>query len=210
MIRVLPALAVALVLSALGFFLFWPTLQRLLYPIDYQSTVETVADRYLLDRSLIYAVIFEESHFNVRAKSRQGALGLMQILPETGEFIGQSLLIDQPFREETLFEPDENILFGGWYLRYLLDRYDRDLDRSLAAYNAGESNVDRWIKQGETGIPFPETANFVKRVKETKKIYEAIYGNLASRQTEEKPKSGLEKEKLDLEENTFEKLKSAL
>jgi soluble lytic murein transglycosylase len=101
-------------------------------------------------------------------------IGLMQILPETGEFIARSTG-GTGFVEADLRDPDLNVRYGTWLLRYLLDRYDGDVETALAAYHAGAGNVDRWRATG-TGIAFPETRDYVDAVTAVKKIYARAYG----------------------------------
>lgn len=106
------------------------------------------ADKYDLDPSLISAVIRTESAFNSRAISRKGAMGLMQLMPGTAREMG----VKDPF------DPDENIEGGARYLKYLIDKYDGDLTRALAAYNAGPKRV-------ETSSQLPtETKAYIRRV----------------------------------------------
>jgi len=109
------------------------------------------ADAFRLDKALIKAVIKVESDFNPRVVSRKGAKGLMQLMPETAEEVG----VRNPF------DPSQAIYGGSWYLRKMLDSFNRNLDYALAAYNAGPNAVRKY-----GGIPpFEETQNYVRRVK---------------------------------------------
>ena len=120
---------------------------------DYAALIEETAYRESVPPYLVAAIMGVESSFNARAVSNKGARGLMQVMPDTARRFG--------FDAARLHDPVHNIAAGATYLRWLLDRYDGDLDRVLAAYNAGEGAVDRY-----DGIPpYKETQNFVKRVR---------------------------------------------
>ena len=113
--------------------------------------VRALAPDYGIDAELVLAVIEVESSFNARARSPKNARGLMQLLPATARRFGV----------RDIWDPAQNLMGGMAYLQTLLERYQGDLDRSLAAYNAGEHAVNRF-----GGIPpYQETRNYVKRVK---------------------------------------------
>jgi soluble lytic murein transglycosylase-like protein len=112
--------------------------------------VQAAAERHNLDPALVKAVISTESGWNPSAISRKGAVGLMQLIPETAERFGVG----------NAFDPAQNVEGGTSYLKQLLDRYNGDLSKSLAAYNAGERAVDQ-----SGGIPaYPETERYVQKV----------------------------------------------
>ena len=147
---------------------------RLRYPLRYSQIVRTHAKNYDLDPSLLAAVIYTESKFNPGARSGAGAIGLMQLLPDTARGIavrtgGNAFVVSD------LLVPELNIRYGAWYLRHLLDRYD-DERTALAAYHAGQGNVDRWRRQG-VAIQFPATRSYVAKVERVKEIYARVYAN---------------------------------
>ena len=146
--------------------------QRIRYPLRYEAIVRGHADNYDLDPSLLAAVIYTESRFNANARSSAGAIGLMQLLPATARGIavrtgGNAFVVDD------LYVPELNVRYGAWYLRHLLDRYG-DERTALAAYHAGQGNVDRWRALG-VGIQFPETRSYVSKVERVKRIYADSY-----------------------------------
>jgi len=147
--------------------------ERLWYPLRYEQIVRGHARNYDLDPALLAAVIYQESKFKPDARSSSGAIGLMQLLPDTAKGIALHTG-GTAFRVDDLYDPELNIRYGAWYLRHLLDKYG-DERTALAAYNAGQDNVDRWRRSG-SGIVFPETRAYVKRVEELKKIYRDAYG----------------------------------
>ncbi len=130
------------------------------------------AENYRLEPQLLAAVIYQESKFDRDARSASGAVGLMQLLPETGQGIADRTGGNE-WRPEDLLNPELNIRYGAWYLRHLLDKYG-DEELALAAYNAGQTNVDRWRDEG-VGIQFPETQHYVERVAELKEMYARTY-----------------------------------
>jgi soluble lytic murein transglycosylase len=134
--------------------------------------VRTHARNYGLEPALLAAVIYQESRFRSDARSSSGAIGLMQLLPTTAKGIAIRTG-GARFRLDDLYDPEINVRYGSWYLRHLLQKYD-DEETALAAYNAGQDNVDRWLRNG-TGIEFPETRHYVRRVRELKGIYRRSY-----------------------------------
>jgi soluble lytic murein transglycosylase len=147
---------------------------RLRYPLEYEHIIRGHAGNYELDAALIAAVIFRESGFDVDAVSSSGAVGLMQVLPDTGLAIAE-LTGGREFRTDDLYDPEINVRYGSFYLRRLLRKYNGDVPLALAAYNAGQSNVDEWLRNGQ-GILFPETREYVDDVVELQARYREAYG----------------------------------
>jgi soluble lytic murein transglycosylase len=146
--------------------------ERLWYPLRYEQIVRGHARNYDLDPALLAAVIYQESKFKASARSSSGAIGLMQLLPDTAKGIAVHTG-GTSFRVDDLYDPEINVRYGAWYLRHLLQKYG-DERTALAAYNAGQDNVDRWRRSG-LGIQFPETRAYVKRVEDLKQIYRDAY-----------------------------------
>ena len=145
---------------------------RIRYPLRYQAIVRGHADNYQLDPAFLAAVIYQESKFNAHARSSSGAIGLMQLLPATAEGIAVHTGGSR-FRVPDLDDPEINVRYGSWYLRHLLDKYG-DERTALAAYNAGQDNVDHW-RVDRLGIPFAETRHYVNRVEHLKTLYRRGY-----------------------------------
>jgi soluble lytic murein transglycosylase len=148
---------------------------RLWYPLRYSTNVRVYASQDRLDPALLAAVIESESKFNADAHSGAGAVGLMQLTPATAQGIAEATGGSR-FRVSDLTNPDINIRYGAWYLRHLLDRYGEDERLALAAYNAGEDNVDRWQRE-HVGIQFEETRDYVNKVERLKKLYRRVYAS---------------------------------
>jgi soluble lytic murein transglycosylase len=146
---------------------------RIWYPLKYETIVRGHARNYRLDPALLAAVIDQESKFRSTVKSRSGAIGLMQLLPDTAKGIAVHTGGTR-FRVDDLYNPEINVRYGAWYLRHLIDKYG-DERTALAAYNAGQENVDEWRRRGE-GIAFSETRHYVKRVEHLKTLYRRGYG----------------------------------
>ena len=149
-----------------------PWYARLWYPLRYTSIVRAHAANYDLNPALLAAVIEQESKFRADAKSSAGAIGLMQLLPATAEGIaihtgGSKFVVSD------LYNPEINVRYGAWYLHHLMQKYG-DERTALAAYNAGQQNVDGWRAQGE-GIQFAETRSYVDKVERLKGIYRRTY-----------------------------------
>ena len=169
LIALFVATAIGFYFGAKGLYLIY--LQNK-YPLKYATQIATYSTRYSLEPSLVSAVIYEESSFDPNSNSAKGAVGLMQILPETGRYIAGKLR-EEDFAESSLTDAETNIRYGCYYLSYLSQRYG-NLDNVLAAYNAGEGNVDKWLKNGDK-VPFLETENFIKRVKTSQEYYKRLY-----------------------------------
>ena len=119
-------------------------------------------------------MIESESKFNPNARSDAGAVGLMQLTPTTAKGIAQ-YTGGSRFRVSDLTNPDINIRYGAWYLGHLINKYGNER-LALAAYNAGQQNVDRW-RQEHVGIQFSETRDYVSKVERLKKIYRKAYAS---------------------------------
>jgi len=155
-----------------------PWFERLRYPLRYSEYVRVHARENGVDPALLAAVIYQESKFNADARSKSGAIGLMQLTAQTAHGIALRTG-GARFRTDDLLDPEINIRYGAWYLGHLEHKY-RSVRLALAAYNAGQGNVDRWL-QSSRGIGFPETRAYVNRVEHLERIYrDAWHGSLYS------------------------------
>ena len=145
---------------------------RIWYPLRYSTIVRAHAHNYDLNPALLAAVIDEESKFRADAKSSAGAVGLMQLLPATAKGIAIHTG-GSKFVTSDLYDPEINVRYGAWYLHHLLQKYG-DERLALAAYNAGQQNVDTWRAEGKD-IQFPETRAYVDKVERLKGIYRRTY-----------------------------------
>lgn len=158
-------------------------LQRQLYPRHYVEYVTRYADKYDVPANLIYAVIDTESGFRADVISHAGAVGLMQLMPVTFEWLTEYQLREHlPPRK--ISDPETNVRYGVFYLRWLYDRYGH-WEEACAAYNAGHGNVDKWLQDGELTdkdgrllidhIPKDETRAYVKKVRTAYAAYAHLY-----------------------------------
>jgi soluble lytic murein transglycosylase len=136
---------------------------------------------------MVYSVIKTESGFRTDAVSKKGAIGLMQITEKTGLWIADKLG-DKDYVREDLKNPEVNIKYGCWYLSYLLERFEGNNELALAAYNAGEGTVMRWIADNDIkwrgleikSVPYPETERYLVRVNRIYFVYKTLYPEMDS------------------------------
>lgn len=147
------------------------------YPLKYKKEIIKWGEEYSVSPSIIASVIYAESGFNKDAKSDNGAIGLMQILPSTAKWVCGQINID--YNNQTLFEPEKNIQIGSYYLKYLMNKFNH-LNTVLASYNAGEGNVMLWLINSEYSndkstiktTPFKQTNAYIEKVNSVIDIYQ--------------------------------------
>ncbi len=150
------------------------------YRTEYEEEVESSAERYGVDKALVYAVIKTESNFNANAKSDIGAVGIMQITEQTFDWLSWRLKTDE-YAFEDLYEPKVCIEYGTYFLGYLCEKYN-DIGLAVAAYHAGAGKVDSWIESGDIDpenfspedIKGAKTAHYVEKVLKAYKKYSDI------------------------------------
>ena len=145
---------------------------RVLYPIDHVERLTHWSTVHDVDPALVGALVRAESRYRANAVSSKGAIGLMQIMPETGTWIAEQLGI-VAFDPSTLVDPDVSLRLGTWYLASLLGRFGAPR-LALQAYNAGPSRALEWLDHPED--VFPETESYVKRVLQSVFIYRTYLG----------------------------------
>jgi len=155
-------------------------INNLLFPLANQKIVNYEADNQNLDPALIYAVTKKESHFMHDVGSYKGAQGLMQLMPRTAKGIAKKL--KDRFDRNNLKEAKTNIKYGSFYLREMLNMYGNNLVLAAAAYNAGPTNVKRWLEKYNNMpadawiemVPYRETRNYIKNVMSYTAIYQMM------------------------------------
>jgi soluble lytic murein transglycosylase len=155
--------------------------QGRLYPMKYETEIKEAAATYDVDPYLLAAVAKAESGFDPRAESAAGALGMMQLMPDTAVWIQGRDDWDGGAVDD-LRDPEASLALGAYYLHYLTDLYDGDVRLALAAYNAGQGTVAGWLREagtpetlGSEDIPFPETRDFVDRVEKFRDLYRDVH-----------------------------------
>lgn len=155
------------------------------YPIAYTELIQRYAKEFELDPYLVTAIMRCESSNDPLAVSHKGAIGLMQIMPDTGVWIAHKLDLDDSYREEQLYEPETNVRFACWYLQFLTNRLHGDRTCMIAAYNAGHRSVENWLEDpaySSNGtlhtIPFPETERYYGKVTTAYDKYKTLYPEL--------------------------------
>ncbi|HBI04789.1 MAG TPA: lytic transglycosylase [Paenibacillaceae bacterium] len=155
---------------------------KIIFPVSYKQEIKNSAAHHNVDPYLIMAIIKIESKYNPRRVSKKGAVGLMQVMPNTAKWIIEEANFSK-MAKEYLDEPDLNIELGSWYVNFLYKEFDNNLYATIAAYNAGPGNVRKWLNDGvwdgqkETieKIPFGETRHYVQRVLYYQDKYRKIY-----------------------------------
>ena len=154
---------------------------RIIYQKDYSEYVYKYSEENDIDPLLTYAIIKAESNFKQNVESKSGAIGLMQLMPDTAKEIAENL--GEELTIEELYDAEKNIMIGTKYYSTLIKKYDGHIELALAAYNAGIGNVDNWINDGilkEDGsnvedIPYKETNMYVRKILRDYEIYQNLY-----------------------------------
>lgn len=156
--------------------------KKYLYPYPYAQIVDKYAKKYNMDNTLVAGIILAESKFVPKAKSHRGAIGLMQIMPETGQWIAKNIN-DKSYNDAKLYDPETNIHYGVWYLSFLMKEFNSNEILAIAAYNAGHGQIEHWqdIYHWDSSfndykkIPYEETRTYVQKVLKNKSSYKKLY-----------------------------------
>jgi len=180
------AIILVLILAVMGAVLLFSSEETIpetvaVYPMEFSDLIRKHAAEFGLDPAHVASVILAESSYDPRAVSGVNAQGLMQILPDTGQWLAGKFKED--YIEGCLFDPETNIRYGCWYLGFLMDRYHGDITCASVAYHSGQGNVDKWLKDpaysldGRTfhTIPGERAAVYVNRILEYYEKYVELY-----------------------------------
>ncbi|MCL1832778.1 MAG: lytic transglycosylase domain-containing protein [Oscillospiraceae bacterium] len=178
--------AILLVINAFFYERIETAYLRRTHPLEYEELVRASAQEYGVCEYLIYAIIKTESGFEPDAESNVGARGLMQLMPETFEW-----LRDYQLREgesgivfDAMYQPEHNIRYGTYLIAYHMQNYNNNIKAAAAAYHAGAGEVNEWYDSGfsfdDHDIPIPDTAHYVNKIVKSYEVYLRLY------ETEEK------------------------
>ena len=177
-------LAIALIVGFLVD-IIWTVADRKVYPQKYSEYVTKYAELYNVPEDVIYATIKVESSFDPEAISIAGARGLMQMLPSTFEWLTTDEHLGENLTPNLLYDPEVNIRYGTYYLKYLYTKFNYNWNTACAAYNGGEGNVSKWLEDdnysdGEGNLvdfpkSFSETQNYVKKIAHAREMYLKLY-----------------------------------
>ena len=157
-------------------------IEKQIYPLSYKEEILYIADKYDFEPEFLCAVIHTESKFKADAESSAGAVGLMQLMPDT--FTEIAARKGEERTEEDMLIPKVNMDYGCAYLRYLCDNFGYgDIYTACAAYNAGPGNVSQWLadsqysQDGKTlqSTPYKETTDYIERIKTAQDMYKKLY-----------------------------------
>ncbi len=159
---------------------FW----RNFYPLAYAETIRDSAKSHGVDPYFVKGLIRQESLFDAQVQSRAGAIGLMQIMPETGRLLHANSKMNGPYNTDILFDPETNIQLGIQYISQLNRKFNKNGTHILISYNAGPHMLKKWLKRFShlddpdvfiESIPYPETRKYVKKVLRNYSIYRTLY-----------------------------------
>lgn len=186
--KVLLSLLLLVAVAAVALYCAKDALLQRFYPLSYYEIVAEESEKNDLDPALVYGIIRAESGFDPNAVSRADARGLMQMTPQTFEWVQTMIPGSEELTADDLFDPKVNIQFGCELLSLLLSHYENE-STAICAYNAGIGNVDSWLENPEYSsdgvtldkIPIGETREYLKRVTENRETYRELYGEKLAR-----------------------------
>ena len=184
----IPLILITIISIILGIIInaVWNYIELKNNPTTYSEIVKKYSLEYGVPERIIYATIKTESSFRSDAVSSSGAMGLMQMMPSTFEWLTSDEHLDEALPKDALFDPEVNIRYGTYYLSYLAKKFDYDWTIVSAAYNAGESRVLDWLESDEytddsgnlIKIPIKETRAYVKKINDAIDTYTKLYPEL--------------------------------
>lgn len=172
---------IIIIIAVIGVFVVTPKYNKTVYQQDYVNIIQKYAKEYKVDENLLFAIINTESDFKKDAVSKVGARGLMQLMPETFNWV-KSKLKDETTSYDDMFDPELNIKFGSYLISILLEEFD-GYEESIAAYHAGRGAVNKWLKDAKLSddqktikkIPIGDTDHYINKVMKSYEMYTKLY-----------------------------------
>ena len=179
-------LVFTLAVAAVVLFMKSDWIEKLMYPIHYREDIRASASNYEVDPHLLAAIIRSETNFQTGRESSKGALGIMQIMPDTADWIIDQAQFTAVSMDDIHHRADVSIEMGSWYMQSLNKQFDQNQIAAVAAYNAGPGNVKRWMTERVwdgtleqlSDVPFGETRHYIKRVFYYYDKYKSLYPQL--------------------------------
>ncbi len=161
----------------------WTVIEKRTHPIEYGEIIANASKEFDIPEYIIYATIKVESNFDPDAVSNKGALGLMQMMPSTFQWLTDEDHLNEGLSTRTLDDPEVSIRYGTYYLSYLYKKFNYNWDTAFAAYNAGEGTVTKWLSDTKysdgkgclTDIPYKETEKYLKKINQAIEKYKELY-----------------------------------
>ena len=168
---------IVLVISGFLFYRYFPEIWGdVVYPLEYRDEIIKASEDFKLEKNLIAAIIYTESHFNPEAKSGVGASGLMQLMPGTAAGVAKNIGMTD-YSPSRIFEPAVNIRLGSAYFRSVLDSRNNNIDVALSNYNGGPGVAGKFQIALDRSVLPRETDGFIRKVKSTWQAYDQVYGS---------------------------------
>lgn len=153
------------------------------FPLYYRALIEEAADHYNVPASLMAAMVLAESSYDAGVENSIHARGLMQLMPDTAGWVSEKLDEEATYDFDKMFNAEDNLRYGGWYLQYLLNRFDGNMVNAVCGYHAGQGNVDAWLANPEYShdgktlykIPTADTGKYATRVLNAQQVYQRRY-----------------------------------
>ena len=185
-VKMAAAVLLAVLLAAVGMYYVGRYREHMLYvqyPLRYKEQIVSCSREFGLEPWHVAAVIRCESSFRPDAVSSVGARGLMQIMPDTGEWLAGKFDEEDVYSDDLLFSPETNIKYGCWFLKWLTVRYGGDRTLVTAAYHAGHGTVDGWLEDPEispdgrtlASIPYASTRHYLEKIERACGMYQELY-----------------------------------
>lgn len=168
--------SIILLIGLIGFYLYFPEIWGdVVYPLEYKDEISKASQEFSVEKNLIAAIIYSESHFNPKAGSHAGAKGLMQLMPATAAGVAKNIGMTD-YTLDRIYDPAVNIRLGTAYMRSAIDSRGGNINVALANYNAGPGPAGLYQATNNTAVLPRETSSYIRKVNSAWEAYDRIYG----------------------------------